>query len=222
MAASSSVVVKWNKAQYDIVLPASATVAHLKAEVARQTRVLPAQQKYAGCPALGKATDSDQVFSLSGIKAGQKLMMIGTAEEEAAAFQSQDVVLAAEKDKERAQRVERRQAHREAVATELVTACEEGRQTLIQAAIQRAMAYKAKVQHEVEEFGEPEDDPEATQQLDDLLHMCRAKLAELEAAERARLEAERRERERVWAERELQARLEREQAQLERERAMEV
>ena len=74
-----AVVVKWSGTLYNVELSEDATVGALRDALAGLTNVPPAAQKLAGCLALTKAADDVQLFSLSGVRPGQKLMMIGTA-----------------------------------------------------------------------------------------------------------------------------------------------
>ncbi len=49
----------------------SASAGQLKAAVAAVTGVLPALQKYAGCPGLAKAGDDEPLASISGVEAAE-------------------------------------------------------------------------------------------------------------------------------------------------------
>ena len=73
------VTVKWNGTLYPLELLEDDTVGHLREQLLQLTGVPKAQQKLTGNLPLTKAGDEVRLFSLSGLKPGQKLMMIGTS-----------------------------------------------------------------------------------------------------------------------------------------------
>jgi len=77
-----SLVIKWAGKEYPIEdLPASSTVLDLKNVIQQKTQVLPARQKLLNLKQRGKPAPDDAVLAALDLKAGAKIMMMGSSEQ---------------------------------------------------------------------------------------------------------------------------------------------
>ena len=76
--ATLKVIVKWGKQTFDVDLDTGAPVELFKAQLFALTQVPPERQKIMGVK--GGALKDDADMSTLGIKAGQKIMLMGSAD----------------------------------------------------------------------------------------------------------------------------------------------
>lgn len=81
MAIMDEVTVKWSGKEYKFSVEENETVAGLKRKIELETRVLAKRQKLIGLKVGGKLAGDECLVSALSLKTGQKVMMIGTPEE---------------------------------------------------------------------------------------------------------------------------------------------